>query len=307
MEKGRGENLPPSHMSKAVTDRMVIMAAGVASRMKRPPKDPTEADRALLRQADERSKGLIGVGQGGRPFLDYLLYNAREAGLHDIVLVVRRNDEAIRNYYGAKEKGNDFHGLSISYAYQDIPEGRTKPLGTADAVLVALLARPDWKGGKFIVANSDNLYSVKAMKHLLECGETSALPDYDRDGLEFEASRIAQFGITRKDSEGYLLEIVEKPGPEALEVLRGPDGCLRVSMNIFLLDYDLVLPYLESCPLSPVRQEKELVAALTAMAREHPRSLKAIPWREHVPDLSTKDDLSAVQAFLKENYPELRW
>ena len=294
-------------MSTAVTDRMVIMAAGVASRMKRPPKHPAEADRALLRQADERSKGLIGVGQGGRPFLDYLLYNAREAGLHDLVLVVRRNDEAIRNYYGAKEQGNEFHGLALSYAYQDIPEGRTKPLGTADAVLQALLFRPDWKGGKFIVANSDNLYSVRSMRLLLECGEVNALPDYDRDGLEFEASRIAQFGITRKDPEGYLLEIVEKPGPEALEALRGQEGCLRVSMNIFLLDYDLVLPYLESCPLSPVRQEKELVAALTTMAREHPRSLKAIPWREHVPDLSTKDDLSAVQAFLKENYPDLRW
>ena len=294
-------------MSKTVTDRMVIMAAGVASRMKRPAKGAKEADAALLQQADERSKGLIGVGQGGRPFLDYLLYNAREAGLHDIVLVVRRNDEAIRNYYGAKEQGNGFHGLALSYAYQDIQEGRTKPLGTADAVLQALLARPDWKGGEFIVANSDNLYSVRSMRLLLECGETSALPDYDRDGLEFEAPRIAQFGITRKDPEGYLLEIVEKPGPEALEALRGPDGILRVSMNIFLLDYDLVLPYLKSCPLSPARQEKELVAALTAMAREHPRSLKAIPWREHVPDLSTKDDLSAVQAFLKENYPELKW
>ncbi len=294
-------------MNKIVTDRMVIMAAGVASRMKRPAKDPAEADGALLRQADERSKGLIGVGQGGRPFLDYLLYNAREAGLHDIVLVVRRNDQAIRNYYGTKEKGNEFHGLTLSYAYQYIPEGRTKPLGTADAVLQALLARPDWKGGKFIVANSDNLYSVRSMRLLLECGEVNALPDYDRDGLEFEASRIAQFGITRKDPGGYLLEIVEKPGPEALEALRGPDGILRVSMNIFLLDYDLVLPYLESCPLSPVRQEKELVAALTAMAREHPRSLKAIPWREHVPDLSTKDDLSAVQAYLKENYPDLKW
>lgn len=177
-------------------------------------------------------------------------------------------------------------------------------------MLQALHSRPNWHGGKFIVANSDNLYSVRSIRLLLECGETSALPDYDRDGLEFEASRIAQFGITRKDPEGYLLEIVEKPGPdalEALEALRGSDGCLRVSMNIFLLDYDLVLPYLESCPLSPVRQEKELVAALTAMAREHPRSLKTIPWREHVPDLSTKDDLSAVQAFLKENYPDLKW
>jgi len=294
-------------MSKTITDRMVIMAAGVASRMRHPAKDAKEADAALIKQADERSKGLIGVGQGGRPFLDYLLYNSREAGLHDIVLVVRRNDEAIRNYYGAREKGNNFHGLALSYAYQDIPEGRTKPLGTADAVLQALLARPDWKGGKFIVANSDNLYSVRSMRLLLECGEKSALPDYDRDGLEFEASRIAQFGITRKDPEGYLLEIVEKPGPEALEALRGPDGILRVSMNIFLLDYDLVLPSLESCPLSPARQEKELVAALTAMAREHPRSLKAIPWREHVPDLSTKDDLTAVQDYLKEKYPVLKW
>lgn len=291
----------------AQTKRIAILAAGISSRMKLPANTAGMIEPTLLRQADERAKAMIEVGAEGRPFLDYLLYNCRAAGLTDVVLVIGRSDEVVKSYYGLNERGNDFHGLTIAYAYQDIPFGRTKPLGTADALLQALLSRADWRRSKFLVCNSDNLYSVQALGLLAACPEEAALIDYDRDGLEFAPQRIAQFGITKKTAEGYVEEIVEKPRVEELESLKDQDGTLRVSMNIFLLSYDRVVPFLESCPLHPVRKEKELVKALSMMARSSPRAMKAIPLHEHVPDLTYKDDIPSVRAYLETHYGTLSW
>jgi ADP-glucose pyrophosphorylase len=264
-------------------------------------------DPTLLKQADERTKGMIGVGEGGRPFLDYGLYNLFKAGVRDVVIVVGERDTSLRDYYGTKDRENEFHGLRISYALQRIPEGREKPIGSSDALLQALLSRPDWSNGDFIVCNSDNLYSVRAYSLLLECDAPNSLIDYDRSGLEFEAARIAHFGITRKDRDGYLLEIVEKPPFDELERLRGSDGSLRVSMNVFRLNYGMIFGPLKDCPLDPVRKEKELVAAVTLMVNRHPKSLKVIPLKEHVPDLTYKEDIATTGDFLRRHFAVLDW
>lgn len=286
--------------------RAVILAGGVSSRMKAPPSG-AHLDAEVLKQAEERTKGMISVGEGGRPFLDYLLYNMKRAGIEDVVIVIGEKDDMLRQYYGAKDRDNVFHGLRISYAIQRIPEGRQKPMGTSDALLQALLVRPDWKGGHFIVCNSDNLYSVRVFTMLLECEAPNSLIDYDRSGLEFAETRIAHFGITKKDKDGYLMEIVEKPPLEELERLRGADGSLRVSMNIFRLNYDMVFNPLKDCPITPSRQEKELVTAVTAVARLHPRSVKTLPLKEHVPDLTYKDDIAVTSEYLKKHYSTLDW
>ena len=85
-----------------------------------------------------------------------------------------------REQYGPADRNNSFRGLSISYALQPIPAGRAKPLGTADALLCALRSREDWRGRSFTVCNSDNLYSVDALRRLLDDGHRNALIDYDQ-------------------------------------------------------------------------------------------------------------------------------
>ncbi|MBI3112432.1 MAG: NTP transferase domain-containing protein [Ignavibacteriales bacterium] len=284
---------------------LIVLAGGISSRMKLP--TSTGIDDELKKQAAERTKGMIGVGAEGRPFLDYLLYYAREAGLREVLVVIGERDHAVRAYYGEQDRGNPFHGLTISYAVQTIPPGRVKPLGTGDALYQALSARPDWSGGDFIVCNSDNLYSIRAFRMLLEDGAPNSLIDYDRSGLEFEENRIAQFGVTKKDAEGHLLEIIEKPPAKHLEELRDKDGTLRISMNIFRLQYDMIVPFLKECPLHPVRQEKELVAAVTRMAQKVPRSVKALPLKEHVPDLTYQGDIPKVQEFIGKHFPASLW
>ncbi|MFH0991667.1 MAG: sugar phosphate nucleotidyltransferase [bacterium] len=287
--------------------RLVILAGGVSSRMKRTSSPEAQVDSGLAKQADERTKGMIGVGEQGRPFLDYMLNNAKKAGINDVTIVIGERDNAMRQYYGEKDSGNDFHGIQISYAVQRIPAGREKPMGTADALYQAVLVRPDWKGGDFIVCNSDNLYSLKVLEALRECEAPNAYPDYDRSGLEFNQDRIAGFGITKRDTDGYLLEIVEKPSVEEIERLKDPQGVIRVSMNIFRLNYDMIFPLLEHCPITPKRQEKELVVAVTNLVNANRHALKLIPWKEHVPDLTYKDDIIMVQEWLKIHYPVVEW
>jgi glucose-1-phosphate adenylyltransferase len=285
---------------------LVILAGGISSRMRNSQATAESIDPKLLQEAQSKSKAMISVGDHGRPFLDYLLYNARESGYSDIVIVVGEHDDSLRRYYGSADNKNDFLGLTVSYAIQIIPPGRTKPLGTADALRCALKARPDWKGQKLTVCNSDNLYSIEVCNLLRISPYPSAMIDYDRDALQFEKSRVEHFAVIQKDKNGWLTNIVEKPSPDELVRLTDPNGRVGVSMNIFRFTYDDVLPFLELVPLHPIRKEKEIPTAIMLMI-EHSRDkhvMMTYPVAEVVPDLTQKDDIAKVQDYLRRTYPD---
>jgi NDP-sugar pyrophosphorylase family protein len=278
---------------------IVILAAGISSRMKKSIEAEAPVEGNLADDARTKPKSMIGLGEGRRPFLDFLLENVREAGYSDVVLVLGEGDFATREYYFPAGRGAGVPGLRLTAVLQAIPPGRKKPLGTADALLGALRSRADWRGKKFTVCNSDNLYSVRALRLLLESPCECALIDYDRAALEFEPSRFEQFSVLEKDSDGCLTRIIEKPS--AGQIAASPDaaGRIGVSMNIFRLSYDLILPILGLVPLDPLRAEKELPAAVMMLVERHPKSMAAIPLSEHVPDLTYQSDIVHVQEFLK--------
>ncbi len=282
--------------------KLVILAGGISSRMKQPVDEKLVLDERLILDADGKSKSMIGVGENYRPFLDYLLFNAREAGYQDIVLVVGEADHSIKKYYGEKENYNEFKGLIISYATQKIPGGRNKPLGTADALLCGLKSKPGWKGSKFTVCNSDDLYSKKALSIILNSVYPGSLIDYDRSALEFGLSRIEKFGVIIKDEKGFLIKILEKPSAKQISDLKKKNGYVGVSMNIFSMEYDLIFPILEKTPMHPERREKELPEAVNILAKEFDSSVFTYPLAEHVPDLTCKEDIIDVKKFLERNY-----
>lgn len=283
------------------SERLVILAGGISSRMKIPAAADVELDSRLLTDADLKPKSMIGIGNDYRPFLDYLLINASKAGINDIVIVISPKDDLIKSYY-LNNENNLFNNLHISYAIQYIPVGKTKPLGTADALLAALQNRPDWRGKKFAVCNSDNLYSVEAFKAVMNSVSLCAMIDYDRRALDFPQERIEGFAVTLKDKESYLCDIIEKPGKDVINRCKSKDGYIGISMNLYYLDYDIILPFLENCPFDPVRNEKELTTAVKMMIDEYPRSVLAIPFSQHVPDLTMRNDIPAVQKYISENY-----
>ncbi len=284
--------------------RLVILAGGISSRMKKPDYNGY-IDQKLITEANEKVKSMIGVGDNYRPFLDYLLFNARESSYKDILIVIGEKDESIREYYGNKDNGNEFFDLKISYAVQKIYKDHVKPLGTADALFQGLLTKNDWKGAKFTVCNSDNLYSIKALKLVLETPYKNAMIDYDRDAFEFEKERVEKFAVTMKDQERFPLNVIEKPSAAQIKTIEDKNGYVGVSMNIFSFEYDMILPYLEQVPIHPERNEKELPSAVVMMITDHPKSMFTYPLSEHVPDLTYKDDIIPVKNYLEKNYQKL--
>jgi len=270
--------------------------------MKIPVDKNSAIDEKLVVDADTKSKSMIGVGKDHSPFLNYLLFNAKKAGYSDIVIVISEKDNSIKEYYGSLEKEKDFNGLKISYAIQPIPVGRSKPLGTADALLWGLKSKPEWAGSKFTVCNSDNLYSQKALHLMLTSPYIGAFIDYDRSALEFESSRIEKFAVTIKDEKGFLKDIIEKPSADIINKLIIKNEFIGVSMNVFSLSYDKIFPILEKTPIHPERKEKELPTAVKILANKIKESVYAYPLAEHVPDLTSKEDIMQVQNYLEKYY-----
>ena len=286
-----------------MNDTLIILAAGASSRMKKKASAELSLTTEELAQANERTKALISIDTSGRPLLDYLLFNAEKAGYKYIYIVTQKENRLFKDMYQDNDR---FSGMTIQLAIQYIPKDREKPFGTADAVYQTLEQYPNLKTSLFTVCNSDNLYSVKAFELLRKDLKTSnALLSYSRDVLQFSEDRISKFAIIQCTKEGYLKEIIEKPSQSQLKSGKDTADTLRVSMNIFRFDGTLFYAYLKYCPAHPDRNEKELPTALMNMIREHPTSTMCIPLSEHVPDLTSKEDIAIFKKYIKNLNREL--
>ena len=275
---------------------LIILAGGASSRMN------ASLNPLGTNEQQRTSKALIGIDSKGRPILDYLLLNAKQAGYTNIYLVIGEHAKAFKTYYGDKTLNNEFNGMHISYAIQYIPKNRIKPFGTADALFQALEQHPHLKNETFTVCNSDNLYSIEAFKALIECENSNAFIAYDREGLNFTMDRIARFALVLLDNENYLADIVEKPSVEDTGLYMDNEGKLRVSMNIFKLFGKDIYNHLKNCPVNPERDEKELPTAVLNLCKVKPKSVKGLLFNEHVPDLTSKEDILILKKYIEEHY-----
>ncbi len=211
---------------------LVIMAAGIGSRF------------------GGGIKQLESVGPNGEIIMDYSIYDAIEAGFNKIVFVIRRDIEAdFREVIGNRiEKVCAARGVAVAYAYQSmdalpegvaVPEGRTKPWGTGQAVLVAR----DLVDTPFVVINADDYYGKEAFVKLREFLCQKAEPNtYCMAGFILANTLSENGGVTRGicqvDSEGYLTDVVETKNivktPTGAEVEgREVDVMSHVSMNMW--------------------------------------------------------------------------
>ena len=296
--------LQKEHKQSYMPKNLVILAGGASSRMKQSlgTESLTEQE---LNNANTRSKALLGFGKKNRPILDFLLLNAEQAGYKNIFLIINEKGALFKEYYGEKLTNNTFKGLSISYATQYIPKDRIKPFGTADALFQALEQFPVLQEEAFTVCNSDNLYSVEALRVLLECKDSNVFINYDRDGLLFPMDKIERFALTLVDSDAHLTAIVEKPSNDKVDSYKDAKGKFRVSMNIFKFTGNEIYPFLKNCPIDPIRNEKELPTAILTMIKESEFYMKGIPFKEHVPDLTSKEDIAIMKEYLEKHYKDL--
>lgn len=113
-------------------------------------------------------KQLDAMGPSGEVVLDYSVYDAIRAGFGKVVFVIRRDfEELFRTQIGSKFEGR----IAVEYAFQDlndlpegfsVPEGRTKPWGTAHA----LLSAANVVNEPFLMINADDFYGQDAYKKI---------------------------------------------------------------------------------------------------------------------------------------------
>jgi len=141
---------------------LVVMAAGIGSRY------------GGLKQIDP-------IGPNGEIIIDYAIYDAVKSGFDKVVFIIRKDiEESFKEKVGRIVEDQ----VETVYVYQElsklpegfsVPEGRTKPWGTAHAVLCA----KDVVDGPFAVINADDFYGRSAYKTLCDYLKTAR----DKDGL----------------------------------------------------------------------------------------------------------------------------
>ena len=267
---------------------MVIMAAGVSSRMKRS-SVPIAISKKLVEQSNKREKGFIQVGDGNEPLIFYIINNCIKAGIKDFYIILSEDSTQFQKYLKKIEKKLV---LKIKYGFQDF-YGNYKPMGTADALFQLMNQFQELRKIRFLVCNSDNIYSTKAIKLLLNESTYNSMIAYNYNCLKFSEDRLSSFSIL-KIRENFLTGIIEKPNLETIKSFT----IKYVSMNIFSFKGYQVYNYFKNCPVNIERKEKEIATAIQNMILDNNNSIITFPLCEHVPDLTFKEDINIISKFL---------
>lgn len=277
---------------------IIIMAGGASSRMKKS-LHSHKLDERTRNIAASNHKSLIPFGEKQLPLLYYQLQRIKKVNVQGVFIITPMENIGFHEFLNNSEIAKEFDSLKIELIKQHIPKRAKKPQGTADAILQALDQKIELKHNSFVVMNGDNLYSTKSLESLFSLPPSqNALIGYDRDGLHFTTDRIQKFAVLKVDPQFFLSEIIEKPSLEVIEKAKDINGKIRVSMNIFKLYGPRIYPFLEQCPIHPIRKEKELPIAIQSYVKRNKRSFLLLPLSEHVPDLTAAQDIEGLERLL---------
>ncbi len=271
---------------------LLILAAGLSSRMKSSNSD-NEMSESAISQANTRSKGFIEI-QSGNPLIYYIIKNAMAAGITSYYIILSKNSVEFEKYL---EKISNELKIQIKIAYQDF-YGNDKPIGTADAIHQTLDQYKELKVSRFLVCNSDNLYSENSFRTLIESEEYCSMIAYKFDCLNFDNQRLKGFAIL-DIIDGFLNKIIEKPDQETIDLFKSKG--IYVSMNIFSFFGDQVYTFFKDCPLNPIRNEKEISVGLQNMIKSTNSKMRIHELCEQVPDMTYKKDISKMKDYITKN------
>ena len=267
-------------MEVQTMDKLVILARGLGTRMRRSD-SASKVDSRQAAMADAGIKALINIG---RPFLDYVLSAAADAGYRRACLVVGPEQEPIRRYYGEEVA---LERLTIEFACQPEPKGTANAVAAVEAFAA---------GDPFAVINSDNYYPVEALRSLTE-QPGCAVALFERDamlaGSNVPADRIKGFAVAKIDGQGHLEHILEKPDDATLAAMPKP---LWLSMNCWRFGPSIF----EACRAikpSP-RGEYEIPDAVQYAMTTLGEIFYATTIRAPVLDMTSRSDIASVAALL---------
>lgn len=205
------------------------------------------------------------------------------------------------------------HNVTVDYAFQDIndipgvlPEGRTKPWGTGQAVLAAknVLTTP------FIVINADDYYGkegFRAVHEYLVNGGQSCMAGFVLKNTLSDNGGVTR-GICKMDAENNLTEVVETKniiktteGAEADGMKLDIDSL--VSMNMWGLTPDFLKTLEEGfkeffekeVPANPLKAEYLIPTFIGELLSEGKISVKALRTNDTWYGMTYKEDVAAVK------------
>ena len=177
---------------------LVILAAGMASRY------------GSMKQVE-------GFGPAGETIMDYSIFDAIRAGFGKVVFIIRKEfADNFKIIFETKLKNR----ITTEYVYQELdsftngferPAERTKPWGTAHAVLCAKDAIKE----PFAVINADDFYGHNAFENAaaflnVGCNEKNyAIVGYDLIRTLSEHGTVNR-GVCSLDNNGSLATITER-------------------------------------------------------------------------------------------------
>jgi hypothetical protein len=299
---------------------LVVMAAGVGSRY------------GGLKQIDP-------VGLNGEIIIDYSIYDALKAGFHRVVFIIRRDIEAaFREKIGRTVETR----VDTVYVFQElsrlpegfaVPAGRTKPWGTAHAVLSC-------KGvvrAPFAVINSDDFYGATAFQvmadYVRQAQDRTDTYDYCMVGYRLantlsEHGHVAR-GICTVTPAGYLVDVRERTRIQRFEdgikytedgatwVALSPDSTVSLNTWGFTLgafsEFEARFPlFLRKNAANLTKAEYYLPEVVGDLVREGKARVKVLPTKERWYGVTYQQDRPRVQAAIREMiqrgvYPERLW
>ena len=213
---------------------LLILAAGMASRY------------GSMKQVQS-------FGPSGETIMDYSIYDAIRSGFKKIVFIIRKDfADDFKQIFEPKLKNR----IETAYVYQEMtdylngyqpPAGRTKPWGTAHAVLCAKKAIAD----PFAVINADDFYGRDAFEKAYQFLTNGINPSaysiigYDLAKTLSENGSVSR-GVCDVDENNNLVSIHERT-----KIYRNKDGKIsyeedgktffvpdnsKVSMNFWCFD-----------------------------------------------------------------------
>lgn len=296
---------------------LVIMAAGMGSRFgglkQMQPMDPQ-----------------------GHFLMDFSIYDALRAGFGKVVCIIKKEMEAdfealigkrVRPFVEIRYAEQNLNMLPEGFS---VPEGRTKPWGTAHAVMCAV---PELDG-PFAVINADDFYGREAFEAMgaflkEERAETEhAMVGYLLKNTLTENGSVSR-GQCSVDANGYLTGVVERTaierkGEKIYYTEDGTDVELSedtvVSMNMWgfreslktRFEKDFVKFLKETMPQNPMKAEYFLPLIPNAVIAEGSGTVKVLPSDARWYGVTYQNDLPGVLNAIESMkhagvYPEHLW
>ncbi len=294
---------------------LVILAAGMASRY-------------------GSMKQVQGFGPGNETIMDYSIYDAIRAGFGKVVFIIRKNFfDDFKKIFEPKLKNR----IAVDYVFQEIdmfmngfevPAGRTKPWGTAHAVLCAKDAVKE----PFAVINADDFYGRDAFQKahdflVKDCSEKLyCIIGYELIRTLSEHGSVSR-GVCEVDKDSFLVAINERTNiyQEGNKIAYEETGerhevssASKVSMNFWCFDtsvFDMgekmFHDFLEN-PISNLKSEFFIPIIGDQFIKKGLGQIKVIPTSSQWFGVTYKEDAPGVQKSLsdlirKGEYPEKLW